>query len=211
MLVGFKLAKNWLVQTGLSYLQNREQTNSSYLFTRNPGQYTPNNPAPVSAQNESETAFQAVLTNSFDPNDIDVMPAGNLTSQYSYEYVSLPLNLRFQTSQPDVYYFAGAGASLNWLTEATFSLEDQQYYKAMTATPVNARTEASQPDVFREKLWAVQLQTGLGYHLSPKWSVELALTGNQFLKTLIREEAAANAEQQNARNLGATFNLGYTF
>lgn len=209
VLVGFKLAKNWVVQTGLSYLQNREQTYSSYIFTRNPNQYGPG-PNAMTATPEPETAFQVVLTDSFDPKNTTVTPTSNLTAEYRYDFVSLPLNLRFQADRPELYYFAGAGASLNWLTEAAFSLEDQPYLTAY-ATPANTKTEATQPDVFRQQLWAVELQAGLGYHVSPKWSVELALNGSQFLKPLIREEAATHTVQENARNLGASFNLGYTF
>ena len=209
VLVGFKLAKKWLLQTGFNYFQNREQTNSSYVFARNPGYGYP--PSSFSTDSETPTTLETVLSNNFDPATSQVSPASDYTTLYSYQFYSFPLNLRFQTGEPGIYYFAGAGGSVNFLDQTTVEIQESTIVTTVMANAKAQTEKGTQPDVYRNSLLSVQLETGVGYSFSSHWSAELALTGNRFLKPLIREEHLTGAKQQTARSFGAALNLGYTF
>ena len=210
VLVSFQLAKKWLLQTGFSYLQNREKTNSSYVFAKNPGNTYPQ--PSTTTNSESQTTLELVLSDNFDPNSSQVIPASEFTTQYSYQYYNMPLNLRFQTDQKVLYYFAGAGAAFNFLDHTTVEIQDNSNAKYMALSTARVQPEKDeQPDVYRKSLLSVQLETGLGYQFSSHWSAEFALTGNRFLKPLIRDEQLTGTKQQTARSFGAALNLGYTF
>ncbi len=200
--LGFKLTNNWMVQTGMNYARFREQTISSYVFNRDP------NGGSGATNGQTQTTIQTVLGEEFDPNSTFVIPVTAYTTLYSYEYVSVPVSIRFQTDKPEFYYFGAAGLTFNWLTDA--SIEKVEGSKA-NISAITQDINRAQNGLFRNSLMSVQLQSGLGYHISSRWHGEFGVTGNQFLRSLVKDEKAAGTKQRKPVNIGATFSLGYSF
>lgn len=211
--VGFKLNDNWLLQTGFGYLNNHEETPATYSFMEQPGNSYPGTVAP-NPDSGPQTAFENSVSNSFNPATTKVNQDAEYTAHYRYQFYNVPVTVRYQTAGQGLYYFAAGGGSVNWLSETSVQTEPEQAQPTaqMLPTQPNQRSdELNKTSFFRKTLLAVQLQTGLGYRFADHWQAELALTGNQFLKPLVKDETAAGASQRKARNYGALVSLGYSF
>lgn len=199
VLLGYKLTGKFSLESGLALTQNRAISTSGYLFRGTGSGSSGGTAAQFAGATSPGTVLQTVMAQDFQPYS-PVTRTAAFETEYRFYYVGIPVNLRFQTGQKAIRYFAATGVSFNKLLRAETHNQHPEF-----------RSVTVENQYYRQWLPSLMLQTGVGYKFAENWQLEAALEGTQYLKPLISDESLAGRKQQNPQQLGVTLGVGYSF
>ncbi|QCR23628.1 outer membrane beta-barrel protein [Pontibacter sp. SGAir0037] len=196
---GVRVSRKLKILSGLGFSQHNARTKSSYIVE----QFSTNPLTNTRYQHPASTIFAPALDNSFSTDSISVQKTNEFTTNYRYNYLSVPIGLQYDGAiSKHWYWYATGGVAANILMQTSILASHNQ----VEAQNYNRNDDASP---FRDVQFSGNVGLGVGKRISETVAVSFGPEFKSFFSPMLANPDRAPAPQGKPYAIGLNLGVNY--